>query len=103
LGSGDQTLFMVNMGGCVAGHFGEVHEYGLVVAKSLTQAKQLARQQLLTSAQDQHIDYAFAINDKLKSSDGLKYYLNLVACDQVVINEYQSRYIVLKPKETDND
>jgi len=94
--SDDQELYLINMGGSVKGHFGEAHEYGLMVGNSLAKLKQRATVELLRDADDRHVDYIFKVQDKLVSADGKTRYLHLIKSDKAVTNYYLSTYLLLK-------
>jgi len=94
--SDDQELYLINMGGSVKGHFGEVHEYGLMVGNSMAKLKHRAAGELLTEADDRHVDYIFKVQDKLVSADGKTRYIHLIKSDKAVTNYYLSTYLVIK-------
>ncbi len=61
--AGEPRLFFINLGGYLAGQFGEDHHYLLVVAKDAAEAKQKGKQQLPARWLQPHTDNVVDVDD----------------------------------------
>ncbi|TDJ74662.1 DUF1543 domain-containing protein [Pseudomonas putida] len=58
-------LYFINLGGYEAGAFGEAHQYLLVVARDMREAKEKGRRQVLSHWQKAHTDALLDVDDCL--------------------------------------
>lgn len=70
-------LYFVNVGGYLPNKFIEFHETGFVVAETLRQAKDTARQKLLVGMQSVHTDDVFDVDDCIEISRIGQHFIHL--------------------------
>ncbi|MFT4246676.1 MAG: DUF1543 domain-containing protein [Pseudomonas sp.] len=87
-------LFFVNLGGYVAGTFGEAHGYRLVVAADAAEAKRTALTQVGGDWCKPHRDALFEVDDCLPLDRVSQRYIHLVAGPHAPIQQ-DSDYLVL--------
>lgn len=73
----DKRLYFVNMGGYRPGVLAEEHEFGFFVASSAAEAKNKARDSLLTRHENQHPDAVREVDQCLLLKEFNGYYIHL--------------------------
>lgn len=76
---GPEKLFFVNVGGYRSDELAELHEFGLFVAHSADEAKEKAKQTLLTGSFKQHKDDLAEVDDCLLLQSLQGYHVHLQA------------------------
>lgn len=76
---GPQKLFFVNVGGYRSDELAELHQFGLFVAHSADEAKEKAKQVLLTGSFQQHKDDLAEVDDCLLLHSLQGYHIHLKA------------------------
>ncbi|HMB37438.1 MAG TPA: DUF1543 domain-containing protein [Wenzhouxiangellaceae bacterium] len=88
----EQQLYFINIGGYVAGEFGERHAYGFYAGAGRAEVKARAKRELLTGKQSVHRDDLVAIDDVLEVEPGDDWHVRLDADPEAsapaVINGY---------------
>jgi len=73
-----EKLYFVNFGGYDPASVAELHQFGLVVASSATDAKRRGKELLLTRSLQQHKDDLFDVDDCMVIGDVAEYFVHLV-------------------------
>jgi hypothetical protein len=76
---GPEKLFFVNVGGYRSDELAELHQFGLFVAHSADEAKEKAKQVLLTGSFQQHKDDLAEVDDCLLLHSLQGYHIHLKA------------------------
>ena len=76
-----RKLYFVNVGGYLPNKFIEFHEAGFVVAETLRQAKDTARQKLLVEMESVHTDDVFDVDDCIEISRIGRFFVHLEPTD----------------------
>ncbi|HMB38908.1 MAG TPA: DUF1543 domain-containing protein [Wenzhouxiangellaceae bacterium] len=72
-----QRLYFINIGGYVAGEFGERHAYGFYAGTGKAEVKARAKRELLTGKQSVHRDDLFEIDDVVAIDPGDGWHIHL--------------------------
>ena len=87
-----QRLYFINIGGYVAGEFGERHAYGFYPGAGKAEVKALAKRELLAGKISVHRDDLFDIDDVVEIDAGNGWHVHLEpdgnACAPEVTNGY---------------
>ena len=94
-----ERLYFVNIGGYVAGEFGERHAYGFYAGAGKAEVKARAKRELLTGKQSVHRDDLFEIDDVVAIAPGDGWYVHLEPDTEAGMPEITNGYFPI-PRST---
>lgn len=93
-----QRLYFINIGGYVAGEFGERHAYGFYAGAGKGEVKARARRELLTGKISVHRDDLFDIDDVVEIDPGDGWRIHLVPDDDAGMPAVTNGYFPIPRK-----
>lgn len=100
--AGDARLYFVNIGGYVAGEFGERHAYGFYAGTDKSEVKAKAKAELLVGKLSVHRDDLFDIDDVIDIEAGQGWHIQLEPDPEAGAPEVTNGYFPI-PKSTINN